>query len=143
MGVILYLADKYSKSDTDYENITLKKSLTIGFSQSLAFIPGVSRSGVTTTTGRLLGIDRESAARFSFMLAAPIILGATIFKLKDFSVGIEQSGALEFFIGILTSFVLGMLVIKFLLEYLKKGSLKVFAIYRVVIGIVIIAITLI
>lgn len=138
MGIILYLADTYSKSDTNYENLTLKQTFIIGLSQALAFIPGVSRSGATTTTGRLLGIDRESAARFSFMLAAPIILGATVFKLKDFSVGIEQNGALAFFIGVIVSFVLGMLVIKFLLNYLKKGSLKIFAIYRLIIGILII-----
>ena len=137
MGIILYIADKKSKSEVNYQNLTLKQTFIIGVSQALAFIPGVSRSGVTLTTGRLLKVDKESAAKFSFMLSAPIVLGATIFKLKDFAFDIP------FAIGILTSFIVGILVIKFFLNYLKKGSLKVFAIYRVIIGIIVIIMTFI
>ena len=137
MGIILYIADKKSKSEVNYENLTLKQTFIIGVSQALAFIPGVSRSGVTLTTGRLLKVDKESAAKFSFMLSAPIVLGATIFKLKDFVFDIP------FAIGILTSFIVGILVIKFFLNYLKKGSLKVFAIYRVIIGTIVIIMTFI
>ncbi len=134
MGIILYLADTYSKSKTKYEDLTFKQTFIVGLSQCLAFIPGVSRSGVTMTAGRLLKIDRESAAKYSFMLSAPIVLAATIFKIKDFIFSIE------FLVGVLASFIIGILVIKFLLEYLKKGSFKMFAIYRVVIGIAVIAI---
>ena len=129
MGIILYIADTYSKSKTKYEDLSFKQTFLVGLSQCLAFIPGVSRSGVTMTTGRIMGIDRESAAKYSFMLSAPIVLAATIFKIKDFVFN------MEFLIGVLTSFVIGILVIKFLLDYLKKGSFKMFAIYRVVIGI--------
>lgn len=68
MGIILYIADKKSKSDTKYENMTLKQTFLIGLSQALAFIPGVSRSGITMTTGRMLGVERESTAKYSFML---------------------------------------------------------------------------
>ena len=137
MGIILYIVDKKAKSDTKYEQMTFKQTFLIGISQCLAFIPGVSRSGITMTTGRSMGISRESVAKYSFMLSAPIVLAATILKLKDFVINIP------FFIGILASFIVGIFVIKFLLEYLKKGSLKVFAIYRVVFGIIIIIFTLI
>lgn len=137
MGIILYIVDKKSKSDIKYEEMTFKQTFLIGLSQCLAFIPGVSRSGITMTTGRSMGIDRESVAKYSFMLSAPIVLAATILKLKDFVFSIP------FFIGILASFIVGVIVIKFLLEYLKKGSLKIFAIYRVIFGIIIIIFTLI
>ncbi len=132
MGVILYIVDKKSKSNTNYENMSLKQTFLIGLSQSLAFIPGVSRSGVTMTTGRIMGVDRESTAKYSFLLSTPIVFAATIYKFKDFVF------SFPFFIGILTSFIVGIIVIKFLLEYLKKGSFKGFAIYRVIVGIAII-----
>ncbi len=138
MGIILYFVDKKSKSDTDYEHMTLKQTFLIGVSQALAFIPGVSRSGITMTTGRLLGIDRESSAKYTFLLSTPIVFAATIYKIKDFA--FEE---LSFYIGILTSFLVGIFVIKFLLEYLKKGSFKGFAIYRVIVGVFIIAMAII
>ena len=138
MGVILYFVDKYSKAKTTYEDMTLKQTFLIGLSQCLAFIPGVSRSGVTMTTGRLMGIDRASTAKYSFLLSTPIVAGATLYKAKDFAFG-----ELSFYIGILVSFIVGLFVIKFLLEYLKKGSFKGFAIYRVIVGIIIVAMTFI
>lgn len=134
MGIILYIVDKKAKKVTDYEHMTLKQTFLIGLSQALAFIPGVSRSGVTMTTARAMGVKRESAAKYSFMLSAPIVLAATIFKAKDFVF------SLSFFVGILASFVVGIFVIKFLLNYLKSGSFKGFAIYRIVFGLVIIAV---
>ena len=85
------------------------------------------------TTARAMGVDRESAAKYSFMLSAPIVLAATIFKLKDFVFSIP------FFVGVFVSFVVGLLVIKFLLSYLKKGSFKAFAIYRIIFGLIIFA----
>ena len=133
MGIILYIVDKKAKNSTDYEHMTLKQTFLIGLSQALAFIPGVSRSGITMTTARSMGIKRESAAKYSFMLSAPIVLAATIFKAKDFVISIP------FFIGIFVSFIVGIFVIKFLLDYLKKGSFKGFAIYRVIFGLIIIA----
>lgn len=137
MGVILYFVDENAKANTNYENMTLKQTFLIGLAQSLAFIPGVSRSGVTMTTARLLKVDRTSAAKYSFMLSAPIVLAATIFKIKEFVFN------LPFFIGVIASFIVGILVIKFLLKYLQKGSFKGFAIYRVIAGIIIIALTFI
>ena len=135
MGIILYIADKKSKSTTDYENISLKQSVLIGISQAIAAaFPGVSRSGITMTVARALKIDRESAAKFSFMLAMPITLAAVIFDLTKFTF------TLPLLLGILASFITGVIVIKFLLDYLKKGSFKVFAIYRVIFGAIILAI---
>ena len=137
MGIVLYFVDKKSKSTTKYEDMTLKQTFLIGLSQALAFIPGVSRSGITMTTARAMGVTRESSAKYSFMLSAPIVLAAAVFKLKDFVFSIP------FFIGIIISFIVGFFVIKFLLDYLKKGSFKIFAIYRIIFGIIIIALILI
>ena len=133
LGIILYIVDKRAKSNTDYEHISFKQSMLIACSQAIAAaFPGTSRSGITMTTARYLGVDRESAAKYSFLLATPITLAAVIFDLKHFTLDIS------FFVGIITSFVVGYIVIKFLMNYLKKGSFKVFAIYRVIIGIIVI-----
>ena len=135
MGIVLYIVDKKSKSKVNYEHITLKQAVLIGMSQAIAAaFPGVSRSGITMTTARYLKIDRESAAKFSFMLAMPITLAAVIFDLTSFKFD------LALILGILASFIVGVIVIKFLLNYLKKGSFKVFAIYRIIFGAIILAI---
>lgn len=139
MGIVLYIVDKRAKSKTKYEKMTLKQSVLIGTSQSLAAaFPGVSRSGITMTVARALGIDRESAAKYSFLLATPITAAAVVFDMKHFAFG-----APAFWIGIFTSFLVGIFIIKFLLEYLKKGSFKVFAIYRIIIGIIVILLAII
>ena len=133
MGIILYIVDKKAKSTVKYKNITLKQSMLIGMSQAIAAaFPGVSRSGITMTVARWLNVEREAAAKYSFMLAAPITLAAVIFDLNKFTFG------LPFIFGVLSSFIVGVLIIKFLLNYLKKGSFKIFAIYRVIIGIIVI-----
>ena len=135
MGIVLYIVDKKAKSEVEYKDMTFKQTFLIGLSQAIAFIPGVSRSGITMTTGRAMGIKRESAAKYSFMLSAPIVLAATLYKLKDFAFG-----ELSFYIGVLASFIVGIIVIKYLLQYLKKGSFKIFAIYRIVIGVIVLII---
>ena len=94
-----------------------KQTFIIGVSQALAFIPGVSRSGITMTTGRALGIKREAVAKYSFMLSAPIVLAATVFKLKDFIeyfLIADLTGIIAFVLGVLFSFVVGIFVIKYL-----------------------------
>lgn len=136
MGIVLYIVDKTAKSDTNYENMTLTQALLIGISQAIAAaFPGVSRSGITMTVARALGVDRESAAKYSFLLSTPIILAAVIFSLDAFEF------SLAFVVGVLASFIVGIVVIKFLLDYLKKGSFKGFAIYRVIFGIIILVLT--
>ncbi len=135
MGVVLYIVDKKAKSKTKYENMTFKQTFLIGISQCLAFIPGVSRSGITMTTARAMGIERKSAAKYSFMLSAPIVLAATLLKIGDFAFG-----SIAFYVGVFASFLVGLIVIKFLLKYLQKGNFKVFAIYRIVIAVIILAV---
>ena len=126
------IVDKKADSKYDYEHISLKQSLLIGISQALAAaFPGVSRSGITMTVARSLKLDRESAAKFSFLLGTPIIAAAVLVNIKDFAFSIP------FFLGIFASFVAGLLVIKFLMDYLKKGNFKIFAIYRIIFGIII------
>ena len=133
MGIILYVVDKKSKSDVEYKDITLKQSLLISMSQAIAAaFPGVSRSGITMTVGRGMGLKRESVAKYSFLLSTPIVAAAALYELKHFAFN------LPFVVGVLASFIVGVIVIKFLLEYLKKGSFKVFAIYRVILGLIII-----
>jgi len=142
MGVLLYIVDKKCKEETKYKDLSFKQTFLIGLSQSLAFIPGVSCSGVTMTAGRLMGVKRDGAAKYSFMLSAPIVLAATVFKLDDFIEFFkvaDTNGMIAFIMGVLLSFIVGIIVIKFLLEYLKKGSFKIFAIYRVIIGLAVIA----
>lgn len=135
MGIVLYIVDKKCESKTNYENITLKQSTIIGISQALAAaFPGVSRSGITMTIARLLKIDRESAAKFSFLLATPIVLAALLVDLPSFTF------SLPFIVGVIASFIVGLFVIKFLMDYLKKGSFKIFAIYRIILGIIILGI---
>ncbi|MCL2384038.1 MAG: undecaprenyl-diphosphate phosphatase [Oscillospiraceae bacterium] len=133
MGIILYIADKKCKSVKSYEDLDLKTTFLIGLSQGLAFISGVSRSGATMTAGRLLGVDRQSIARFSFMLATPITFAAVVFEARYFDFSWPS------IIGVIVSFIVSLGVIKFLLSYLRKGSFKIFAIYRVIFGAIIIA----
>lgn len=138
LGIVLYVVDKKAPSEVKYEDMTFKQSFLIGISQAIAAaFPGTSRSGITMTVARALKIDRESAAKYSFLLSTPIILAAVLVSIADFEL------SLAFFLGVLFSFLTGIIVIKFLLNYLKKGSFKIFAIYRVILGIVVIAISLI
>ena len=136
MGVLIFLGDKWAskhyKKEVEFENISLKQAFLIGLSQSLAIIPGFSRSGTTILTGRLLGVSKEGVTKFTFLLSVPIIVGATIFKLGDLVF------TTEVIIGILTSFIVGILSIKFLLSYIKKHDFSIFAFYRVILAIIVI-----
>lgn len=139
MGIILYIVDKKSENKYKYEDITLKQSLLIGISQAIAAaFPGVSRSGITMTVARKLKIDRESSAKFSFLLSTPIVAAAVLVDITEFALT-----SMSFWVGILSSFVVGLFVIKFLMEYLKKGSFKIFALYRVFLGIIILCLVFI
>ena len=136
LGIVLYVVDKKSTSEIKLEDMTFKQSFLIGISQAIAAaFPGTSRSGITMTVARALKIDRESAAKYSFLLSTPIILAAVLVSIADFEF------TLAFFMGVLFSFITGLLVIKFLLNYLRKGSFKVFAIYRVILGLIVIIMT--
>lgn len=138
MGIIIYLADKFSKETKDVKKMTLKDAIVIGCSQVFALIPGFSRSGTTIAAGRVLGLDRESAAKFSFFLSAPVVLGAVVLQLfKGSAISVIAANLGTFILGILVSFVVGLLCIKYLLKYLQKHNFKIFMVYRVVLAIVV------
>ena len=133
MGIILAIVDKRSENKYNYEHITLKQSVLVGISQAIAAaFPGVSRSGITMTIARALTIDRESAAKFSFLLSTPIVAAAVLVDISEFALT-----SVAFWVGVIASFIVGIIVVKFLMDYLKKGSFKVFAIYRILLGILI------
>lgn len=133
MGIILAIVDKKAESKHKYEDITFKQSLLVGMSQAIAAaFPGVSRSGITMTVARCLKIDRESAAKFSFLLSTPIVAAAVLVDITEFALT-----SLAFWMGVISSFLVGLIVVKFLMDYLKKGSFKIFAIYRVILGVII------
>lgn len=135
MGVLIYIGDKWAskhyKKETSFEKISLKQAFIVGCSQALAVIPGFSRSGTTILTGRLMGISKEAVTKFTFLLSVPIIFGATILKVGDLTFSIEVV------VGVLTSFVVGVLSIKFLLSYIKKHDFSVFAFYRVILALIV------
>ncbi len=143
-GFLLLYVDKTAKLNEDVDKITLKQSLIIGFAQAVALIPGTSRSGITITAGLWLGLKREDAARFSFLLATPISLGAGLYKAVSLiNEPIRSVSNLDLILGIVVTFIVGILVIKWLLDYLKSHSMLIFVLYRIILGASIIAIWLI
>ena len=135
MGVVLYYVDKNSKQTVTLSKITLKQALLVGVAQVLALIPGVSRAGITMTAGRYLGFTRETSAKFSFLLATPIIAGAAVGKSHEI---IQHITNPLFLIGTLTAAIVGLWCIGFLLKYLKKNNFAIFMWYRFAIAIVIV-----
>lgn len=135
MGLLIYLGDKWAsrhyKKETKFEDITLKQAIIVGISQAFAVIPGFSRSGTTILAGRLQGISKEAITKFTFLLSVPVICGATILKVGDLSF------TKEVIVGIISSFAMGIISIKFLLSYIKKHDFSVFAFYRVILAIIV------
>lgn len=135
MGLFIFLGDKWAskhyKKETEFKDITLKQAIIVGISQAFAVIPGFSRSGTTILAGRLQGISKEAITKFTFLLSVPVICGATILKVGDLVM------SKEVIIGIITSFAVGVLTIKFLLNYIKKHDFSVFAFYRVILALIV------
>lgn len=139
MGIIMYVSDKKSKQEKSVGSITIKDALLIGCSQVLALVPGFSRSGTTITSARLLKLNREDAAKFSFFLSAPVVCGAVVLKIFDSeTLSLIYNNLSTFIIGVASSFIMGIICIKFLLKYLKKNDFKLFMWYRIILGIVVI-----
>lgn len=140
-SVMLLLAERVGSRQTDLRSMGWREALMVGFAQALAIIPGASRSGVTMTAGLFGGLQREAAARFSFLLGSPIILGAAILEgrhlLEDPNLSWAVVGA-----GILASGISGYMCIRFLLGYLRENSTMVFIVYRLVLGAVLVALAL-
>lgn len=138
MAGVLVLAEVLGRKTNEFEKLTFIQALLIGLAQSLALIPGVSRSGITIATGLFCGLQRDSSAKFSFLLATPIVLGAGLLKIKYIIGQGFGSDPLIFWVGFLTSAISGFLAIKFLLSFLKKYSLYFFVWYRVILGIIVV-----
>jgi undecaprenyl-diphosphatase len=144
LGLLLLLADKLGKRVRGFDAIGWKDALLIGLSQAFAIFPGVSRSGATITAGLALGLERESAARFSFLLSAPIIAGAGAKSLYDLLEGASESGATAplMAVGFVAAAASGLICIKFLMDFLRKHSTKGFAFYRWALAALVIAVAL-
>jgi len=138
LGVILAIAEKLGKFKKDLDSINWYDALIVGFAQSLALIPGSSRSGTTITAGIFLGFKRETAARFSFLLSVPAILGSGLLQLYEALEYIDTSGIITLVIATIASAISGYLTIGFLLKFLKSNSTFVFVFYRIILGAVII-----
>jgi undecaprenyl-diphosphatase len=137
-GVVLYVVDKRAPSRKSLQAVSVPDGLVMGIAQALALQPGVSRSGVTMTAGRLLAIDRESAARFSFLLSIPIIAGAGLFKgLEVARDGLPPGMAAPFLWGMVSSAISGFLVIAFLLSYLRRRDFFIFMAYRIAVAVLV------
>ena len=136
MGVLIYAGDKwaskhYKGKEIKFEKISLKQAFIVGISQAFAVFPGFSRSGTTILAGRLMGIDKEAITKFTFLLSVPVIAGATVLKVGELAI------TAEVITGIITSFIVGVLSIKFLLKYIKKHDFSVFAFYRIIMSIIV------
>lgn len=131
MGLILYWADHRGPRTRGIWQVGWGDAFLIGFAQALAIVPGVSRSGATIAAGRFLGLDREAATRFSFLLSLPIILGAGLFSLRHIG---AQDLTLPFWVGVVTSGITGFAAIAFLLRFVVTRNFNVFVWYRGILG---------
>lgn len=129
-GVVLYVVDRVARQDRDLDSVGVRTGLFVGVAQALALQPGVSRSGVTITASRMVGLNREAAARFSFLLALPIIAGAGGVKALDLAQHGFQGYGPQFLAGFIAAGASGFLVIAFLLKYLRTHDFLVFMVYR-------------
>ncbi len=141
VGLLMWWAEARARLANQLDRATLGDSVTIGVAQALALFPGVSRSGITIVAGLWRGMTRETAARFSFLLATPIIAGAAAKELPKI-LRLAHSGAIDLpmstlVVAIATSAILGYAVIAFFLRYLQTRTLKIFIYYRIVFGIVV------
>ena len=134
-GCLLYVSQRMNTGKIDVRNITLKEALIMGCGQALAILPGLSRSGTTIAAGLFAGLDKEFAAKFSFILSIPAILGAAVFQLKDLSGGSVEIGAC--IAGFIVAAISGYLAISFLLKIVREKSLDIFAYYCWIVGIIV------
>jgi undecaprenyl-diphosphatase len=129
-GVLMALADRYARRERGIAEVRIRDALLIGIAQALALVPGTSRSGITITAGRLLGFERQDAARFSFLLSAPVILLATLFKGAELILGDTPVAWSELALGVVVSAIVAYLSIEFFMRFVTRIGLAPFAIYR-------------
>jgi undecaprenyl-diphosphatase len=146
MGVVLWICDRVGSKSRDLKQMTLGRSLVIGLAQTAALVPGVSRSGSTISVGLLQSFDRESIARFSFLMSTPIIFGAGLLKLPkmlhEMHTGESPVSWMGLAGGFIASAVVGTFVIRWMLAYLRTRSYALFAGYRIVVALAVVALWL-
>jgi undecaprenyl-diphosphatase len=144
VGILMWMAERRAGGGKSMDRVSWGDGLIIGVSQALALVPGTSRSGITITTGLFRGLTRETAARFSFLLSTPIIAGAALKKLWDIHKegGIPADMKMPFAVGTLISGVVGAVVIAVFMRYLRRNSLMPFVYYRIIFGIIVVALAI-
>jgi len=138
-GLLLYLSDKFNMHKNIETGFTYKSAIIIGFFQMISLIPGVSRSGITITAARLLKFKRYDSAKISFLLSIPTLAAVSIFGIKNIFTVDNINISLLNLIAIFLSFVFSLITIKYFLQYIRSFSLDIFVIYRVILGIIILA----
>ena len=134
LGLVLFVVERLAKQNRALKDMTLKDGVIIGLWQSLALIPGSSRSGTTITGGLSLGFNREAAARYSFLLSIPATTLAGLLELKDFLKATDRPDVLALVVGTVVSFIAGWLAISGLLRFVRTRSMLVFVVYRIAVG---------
>lgn len=137
-GILLGIADRFGKEERSYENLTLRDAIIVGCAQALALVPGTSRSGVTMTAARFLGYKRVEAARFSFLLSIPAVAGAGTLVALELADATAQMQMDALITGALT-FVAAFATMAFLMNFLRKATMMVFVVYRVALGVALLA----
>lgn len=132
-GIILYYSERHSSGNITEKDMSFKQAITIGICQGIAVLPGISRSGATIASGLCLGLNREYAARYSFLLSVPAVVGAAVFKVKDLATIDATTTVLV--AGFLSSVIFGYLSIKLLMKMIEGWSLDIFAYYCWIVGI--------
>jgi undecaprenyl-diphosphatase len=138
MGLLMAAAERWGRKTQELAQMRFGEAMLIGVAQALAIMPGVSRSGVTMTTGLAFGLTREAAARFSFLLATPIMLGATLYQCRHLVSEPATVTWLPLIIGVVTSAVTGFAAIAFLLRFLRQHTFYLFVVYRLALAAVIV-----
>lgn len=138
LGIIMYIADKAASLRKQLGDVTVKDSVMIGLAQCLALIPGSSRSGTTITAGLFLGLERETAARFSFLMSIPAIFGSGVLQFVEVAPTLQSDMWTALIVATIVAGVSGYLSIAFLLKFLRERTTLLFSVYRVILGIVLI-----
>lgn len=134
LGLVLGLAERIGRKTKPIADLRTRDAILLGLAQACALVPGVSRSGATISMGLFLGYERQAATRYAFLLAIPAVVGAGVYKLKDIPGGENAYGIGPTLVGTVVSFVVGLAVIHWLLQYVSNHSYKPFVIYRVALG---------
>ena len=138
-GILLFMSDKFKMEKTIEKNFSLKSAIFIGSLQILALIPGVSRSGIAITAARFLGFERVDSAKISFLISIPVLGAVSIFGLNNIIFSENQDFAKLNIFAIISAFFFSFITIKFFLKYLNKFNLNIFVYYRIILGIILLA----